>query len=115
MSNGSAEPLSKRLPVTTINTGETSMPHQSTPETPIFELAEELIESWRGITKYTAGFLRALGEFDRRRGYEDWGYVDTAQWLDAECGISRVTAREKVRVARGTRGTGEDRRSLRRW
>ena len=80
------------------------MHHQSTPGTPIFELAEELVESWRGITKCTAKFLRALGEFDRRRGYEDWGYVDTAQWLDAECGISRVTAREKVRVARELEG-----------
>ena len=40
-------------------------------------------------------------------GYEDWGYVDTAQWLDAECGISRVTAREKVRVARELEGLGK--------
>ena len=83
------------------------MHHQSTPETPIFELAEELIESWRGITRCTAEFLRAVGEFDRRHGYQDWGYVDTAQWLDAECGISRVTAREKVRVARELEGLGK--------
>ena len=80
------------------------MHHQSTPETPIFKLAEELIESWRGITRCTAKFLRAVGEIDRRHGYQDWGYVDTAQWLDAECGISRVTAREKVRVARELEG-----------
>ena len=83
------------------------MHHKSTPETPIFELAEELVESWRGITKCTAEFLRAVGEFDRRHGYQDWGYVDTAQWLDAECGISRVTAREKVRVARELEGLGK--------
>ena len=83
------------------------MPYDSTPETPIFELAEELVESWRGITRCTAEFLRAVGEFDRRHGYEDWGYVDTAQWLDAECGISRVTAREKVRVARELEGLGK--------
>ena len=83
------------------------MHHETTPESPIFELAEELVESWRGITRCTAGFLRALGEFDRRHGYNDWGYVDTAQWLDAECGISRVTAREKVRVARELEGLGK--------
>ena len=81
--------------------------HQSTPETPIFELAQELVESWRGITKCTAEFLRAVCEFDRRKGYEEWGYVDTAQWLDVECGISRVTAREKVRVARELEGLGK--------
>ena len=77
------------------------MPYDSTPETPIFELAEEPVESWRGITRCTAEFLRALGEFDRRRGYEDWGYVDTAQWLDAECGISRVTASPNTIHLRG--------------
>ena len=83
------------------------MHHHPTPQTPIFELAEELVKSWRGITRCTADFLRAVCEFDRRRGFEDWGYVDTAQWLDAECGISRVTAREKVRVARELEGVGK--------
>ena len=83
------------------------MHRQSTPQTPIFELAEELVASWRGITRCTAEFLRAVCEFDRRRGFEDWGYIDTAQWLDAECGISRVTAREKVRVARELEGLGK--------
>ena len=83
------------------------MHHKTTPETPIFKLAGAVIESWRGVTKCTAGFLRAVGEFDRRHGYQDWGYVDTAQWLDAECGISRVTAREKVRVARELEGLGK--------
>ena len=38
------------------------MQYDSAPETPIFELAEELVESWRGITKCTAEFLRAVGE-----------------------------------------------------
>ena len=67
------------------------MHHQSTRETPIFELAEELVASWRDITKCTAEFLHAVCEFNRRKGYEDRGYVDTAQWLDVECGISPDT------------------------
>ena len=52
------------------------------------------------MSKCTAEFLRLLLEFDRRGAYLEWGLRDTAAWLDAKCGISRVTAREKVRVAR---------------
>ena len=48
----------------------------------------------------TARFLREVYEFDLRQGYKEWGYVDTAEWLDFKCGISRVTAREKVRIAK---------------
>ena len=67
---------------------------------PLIQLADDLEESWRAVSKCTAEFLRLLLEFDRREAYREWGLADTAQWLDAKCGISRVTAREKVRVAR---------------
>ena len=67
---------------------------------PLIQLADDLEESWRAVSKCTSEFLRILLEFDRREGYREWGYADTAQWLDARCGITRVTAREKVRVAR---------------
>ena len=67
---------------------------------PLIQLADDLEESWRAVSKCTAEFLRLLLEFDRREAFREWGLADTAQWLDAKCGISRVTAREKVRVAR---------------
>lgn len=76
------------------------MQHQS----PILELADQLVDSWREVSRCTAVFLRDLCEFDKRSGYEQWGLVDTAQWLDLHCGISRTTAREKVRVARAHEG-----------
>ena len=67
---------------------------------PIEELADSLQNSWKSVCECTARFLREVYEFDLRQGYKEWGYVDTAEWLDFKCGISRVTAREKVRIAK---------------
>ena len=67
---------------------------------PIEELAEALQNSWKSVCECTARFLREVYEFDLRQGYKEWGYMDTAEWLDFKCGISRVTAREKVRIAK---------------
>ena len=67
---------------------------------PIEELAEALQNSWKSVCECTARFLREVYEFDLRQGYKESGYVDTAEWLDFKCGISRVTAREKVRIAK---------------
>ena len=38
-----------------------------------------------------------LAEFDRRKAYERHGLVNTAQWLNRQCGIGTVAGREKVR------------------
>ena len=67
---------------------------------PIEELADSLQDSWKSVCECTARFLREVYEFDLRQGYKEWGYMDTAEWLDFKCGISRVTAREKVRIAK---------------
>ena len=67
---------------------------------PLIQLVDDLKDSWREVSKCTSRFLHLLLEFDRREAYREWGLLDTAQWLDAKCGINRVTAREKVRVAR---------------
>ena len=80
------------------------MNHNALESLQLRQLADDLADSWRAVSKCTAGFLRLLAEFDERGAYEEWGLVDTAQWLDAYCGISRVTAREKVRVARALSG-----------
>jgi Domain of unknown function (DUF222) len=45
-------------------------------------------------------FLILIAEFDRREGWSDGGTQSCAHWLNWKCGISMVTAREKVRVAR---------------
>ena len=76
------------------------MNHDLSTSLQLRQLAQDLAESWQAVSKCTAHFLQLLREFDQRSAYLERGCVDTAQWLDAHCGISRVTAREKVRVAR---------------
>jgi Domain of unknown function (DUF222) len=67
------------------------------------ELEEEIAELCTHIDAATYRLLRAIAEFDRR---EAWGvgFLSTAHWLSWKVGIDRVTAWEKVRVARALRG-----------
>jgi hypothetical protein len=45
-------------------------------------------------------WLLMVAEFDRRKGYEQWGCWCASQWLGLRCGLEARAAREKVRVAR---------------
>jgi hypothetical protein len=63
-----------------------------------------LIESWREVSRCTHRFLVLLREFDLRQGWQPYGLNDCAEWLDWKCGLARVTAQEKVRVARALLG-----------
>ena len=66
-----------------------------------FETLEARItELWGHLNAATFRFLALIAEFDRNKGYERHGLVGTAQWLNWQCGIGTVAAREKVRVAR---------------
>ena len=67
---------------------------------PIDELEATLLDSWREVSKATHRFLVLLREFDLRQGWRAYGNADCAEWLDWKCGSSRVTAQEKVRVAK---------------
>jgi hypothetical protein len=49
-------------------------------------------------------WLLMVAEFDRRKGYEQWGCWCASQWLGWKCGIEERAAREKVRVARALNG-----------
>src|SRR5262245_11766549 len=71
---------------------------------PIDELEATLIDSWREVSKATHRFLVQLREFDLRQGWKAYGNSDCAEWLNWKCGVSRVTAQEKVRVARALWG-----------
>ena len=44
--------------------------------------------------------LCLIAEFDRRKGWNQWGVHSCAHWLNWKCGIGMIAAREKVRVAR---------------
>ena len=67
---------------------------------PIDELEATLLDSWREVSQATHRFLALLREFDLRQGWRAYGNADCAEWLNWKCGISRVTAQEKVRVAK---------------
>ena len=67
---------------------------------PLDTLEAHLIDSWQTVCRATQQFLRLLREFDLRQGWRAYGNVDCADWLNWRCGITRVTAQEKVRVAR---------------
>ncbi|HET7607714.1 MAG TPA: DUF222 domain-containing protein [Gammaproteobacteria bacterium] len=64
------------------------------------ELEAEITELWGYLNAATYRFLVLVAEFDRVRGYAHRGLANTAQWLNWQCGIGPVAAREKVRVAR---------------
>jgi len=63
-------------------------------------LEAEITELWGHLSAATARFLALVAEFDRTKAYERHGLVGTAQWLNWQCGMGPVAAREKVRVAR---------------
>ncbi len=66
----------------------------------VAELEDEIAELSAHIDAATARLLVAIAEFDRRQGWADAGCVSCAEWLSFRVGITLVTAREKVRVAR---------------
>jgi uncharacterized protein DUF222/HNH endonuclease len=66
----------------------------------VAELEDEIAELSAYIDAATARLLAAIAEFDRRQGWADAGCVSCAEWLSFRVGITLVTAREKVRVAR---------------
>jgi hypothetical protein len=71
---------------------------------PIDDVETRLVASWREVSQATHRFLVLLREFDLRQGWKEYGLNDCAEWLDWKCGIARVTAQEKVRVARALLG-----------
>ena len=63
-------------------------------------LEAQITELWGHLNAATYRFLLLVAEFDRGEAYARHGLVSTAQWLNWQCGIGKVAAREKVRVAR---------------
>jgi hypothetical protein len=49
-------------------------------------------------------WLLFVAEFDRRKGWQQWGCWSAAMWLSWKCGLAPRAAKEKVRVARALGG-----------
>ncbi len=75
--------------------------HEPAGEPVAIERLEDEITTLAGhLNAATARFLVLVGEYDRRGGWRAWGSKSCADWLSWRCGISPVTAREHLRVAR---------------
>jgi len=64
------------------------------------DLEHQIVSLSARINASEYEFLVLLREFDLRQGWEAWGCLDCAGWLNFRCGIVPGTAREKVRTAR---------------
>jgi len=64
------------------------------------DLIDRITELAGHLNAANARWLALIAEFDRRRGWAEWGVKSCAHWLNWKCGIALGAAREKVRVAR---------------
>src|SRR5688500_2408554 len=71
---------------------------------PLPELARAITTGAVRLAAATAAWLRLVAEFDERGGWHGVGINSCGHWLAWQCGMSPVTAREHVRVARALRG-----------
>lgn len=67
---------------------------------PSNEIEDELATIAGTMAAGECRFLQLLAEFDRRAEWVNQGAASCAEWLVWRCSLSRMTAREKVRVAR---------------
>jgi Domain of unknown function (DUF222) len=64
------------------------------------QLEHEITTFAAHLSAATCRWLLMVAEFDRRRAYESWECLNTAQWLNVHAGISPSTGRQHVFVAR---------------
>src|SRR3954471_7864891 len=69
-------------------------------DVPTERLEAQITELAGHLAAAECRWLKLVGEFDRRKGYEAWGCISCAYWLSWHCGLDLRSARDKVRVAR---------------
>lgn len=69
-------------------------------EVPLEHLEHEICQLSAHLSAAVCRWLLLIGEFDRREGWGHQGAKSCAQWLSWRCGLSLVSAREHLRVAR---------------
>lgn len=70
---------------------------------PLPDLARAITSGAVRLAAATAEWLRLVAEFDERGGWHGVGITSCGHWLAWQCGMSPVTGREHVRVARALR------------
>jgi hypothetical protein len=66
---------------------------------PLEELEQRITELAAHLYAGSYRWLCLLREFDERGGWQGWGILSCAHWLNWKCGLSLGAAREKLRVA----------------
>jgi Domain of unknown function (DUF222) len=67
---------------------------------PLERLEAEITTLASHLAAAECRWLLMVAEFDRRKGYEQWGCWCASQWLGWKCGLAERAAQEKVRVGR---------------
>ena len=67
---------------------------------PLEQLEAVICQGAANLSAAERDWLLAVAEFDRRRGWAQWGVVSCAAWLSWQVGLDLRAAHEKVRVAR---------------
>ena len=67
---------------------------------PLERLEAEITELAGHLAAAECRWLLLIAEYDRRKGYEQWGCHSLVQWLGWQCSLDARAARERVRVAR---------------
>ena len=67
---------------------------------PLEMLEAEITTFAAHITAAMAQWLRWVGIYDQREGWRKWDMASCAHWLNWKCGVSLITGREHVRVAK---------------
>jgi hypothetical protein len=74
------------------------------PDTMPLERLEAEITEWAGhLAAAECRWVQLITEYDRRRGWEQWGCHSAVQWLGWHCGLGGRAARERLRVGAALR------------
>lgn len=74
-------------------------PAGSLEKVPLERIETEICELAAHISAATYRMLVLLAEFDRRKGWFEWGCKSCVAWLTWRCGLSTSAARDHLRVA----------------
>ena len=93
-------PRRSTLPVTNpVTNPVTKLRTDDADEVPLERLEARICSLAGRLAASTCEWLRLIAEFDRRKGWAQWGVVSCAHWLSWSCSVAVGAAREYVRVA----------------
>jgi hypothetical protein len=76
------------------------LPKSTLPGPELDKLEDEILTLCGHINAAEYRFLKLLADYDRAEGWGRHGVASCVQWLNWQCGIGAVAARERVRTAR---------------